>query len=229
MLERERERLAAASRRLAQLGLAHDTSGNISLRAGDRIVVTPTGAALERLDAAQIAVVDLDGTLVEGPLEATSELALHLGAYRRLGAGAVVHAHPPVATALACVIDELPLVHYQMVAFGGPVRVARYETFGTERLADVTLDALEGRTAVLMANHGALAWGSDLEQAMQRTRLLEWVSDVYWRASALGTPRTLGPRELDAARERMRDYRPLAGPRASEPAPAARAAETASR
>lgn len=209
MLERERERLAAASRRLAALGLAHGTSGNVSLRAGDRIVVTPTGAALEHLDAAQVAVVDLDGTLVHGPLAPTSELALHLGAYRRADTGAVVHAHPPIATALACVLDELPLVHYQMVAFGGPVRVAHYETFGTERLADVTLDALEGRTAVLMANHGTLTCGADLAQAMDHARLLEWVCGVYWRARTLGVPRTLDARELDAVRERMQDYRPL--------------------
>lgn len=115
----------------------------------------------------------------------------------------VVHAHPPVATALACVLDELPAIHYQMVKLGGPVRVARYATFGTTELAQRTLHALEGRFAALMANHGTLTVGVDLEQALERTELLEWASALYWRASALGPPRTLDAGRLDDVRARM--------------------------
>ena len=116
-------------------------------------------------------------------------MALHLGAYRRYDAGAVVHAHPPVSTALACVIDEVPAIHYQMVALGGTVRVARYATFGTTELAEITLDALQDRFAVLMANHGALTYGQTLESAVERARLLEWVCTVY---SARGGDRDAG-------------------------------------
>ena len=100
----------------------------------------------------------------------TSELELHLGVYRRYEAGAVVHTHAPIATALACVLDELPVVHYQMLALGGPVRVAPYATFGTPELAELTLDALEGRTAALMANHGAIAYRPDLDVAVRAVR-----------------------------------------------------------
>ncbi len=203
MPERERELVAAAARRLGDRGLAPGTAGNVSVRIGERIAVTPTGAVLARARADEVAIVGIDGELLDGPHGPTSELALHLGVYRRYGAGAVVHAHPPMATALACVLDELPAVHYQMVELGGSVRVARYATFGTEALAAATLDGLEGRTAALMANHGALTFGDDLDQAMARMELLEWASEIYWRASAIGTPRILTERRLQEVREQL--------------------------
>ena len=200
MLEREREQVAASARRLAALGLTMGTAGNVSMRAGERILVTPTGAMLEHVQADGISIVDPDGVSLHGP-PPTSELALHLGAYERYGPGAVVHAHAPVATALATVLDEVPAVHYQMVELGGPIRVARYETFGTTELAQVTLDAMEGRTAVLMANHGTLTYGDDLGQAVGRAVLLEWACTVYWRAASVGTPRTLDQQQLAAVIE----------------------------
>jgi L-fuculose-phosphate aldolase len=190
-LERERDRVAAAARQLAADGLVTGTAGNISARAGKLVAVTPTGARLEELRAEAVAVVGLDGEQVEGDLAPTSELGLHLGIYHRYEAGAVVHSHARFATALACVIDELPVVHYQMLALGGAVRVAPYATFGTPELAEVTLEALDGRSAALMANHGAIAYGPDLDTAMEQALLLEWACELYWRASVLGTPRTL--------------------------------------
>ncbi|HWD74037.1 MAG TPA: class II aldolase/adducin family protein [Solirubrobacteraceae bacterium] len=198
MLERERDQVAAAARSLAAEGLVLGTAGNVSVRADDLVAVTPTGAALERLAVDEVAVVDLDGTLVEGDLAPTSELELHLGIYRRYGAGAVVHAHSPIATALACVLDELPLVHYQMLSLGGPLRIAPYSTFGTPELAQLTLDALQDRAAALMANHGMIAHGPDLDAAMENTRLVEWSAELYWRAAAIGRPRTLDDGDVQA-------------------------------
>jgi L-fuculose-phosphate aldolase len=192
MLEREREQVADVSRRLAALGLVLGTAGNVSARAGELVAMSPTGADLSQLAAEQVAVVDLDGHQRDGDLEPTSEVDLHLGLYRRFDAGGAIHTHAPYATALACVLeDELPLVHYGLLALGGPVRVARYATFGTRELAEATLDALDGRTAVLMGNHGTLAYGTDVEGALANTQLLEWGSELYWRAAAIGTPRTL--------------------------------------
>jgi len=193
-----REQVAAACRALAEAGLVRATSGNVSARDGERVAITPTGGVIGALDPEQVAVVDLDGELVEGPLAPTSEIALHLGAYRRHGAGAVVHTHAPVATALSLVLDELPCVHYEMLALGGAVRVAPYRTFGTEELADAVLDALEGRSAALMANHGAITIGDDLTMAVERAHLLEWACTLYWRAAAIGEPRALGPEALGA-------------------------------
>jgi len=195
-LVRERERIVAAARRLANGGQVAGTAGNLSERAGDLVAVTPTGGALDSLTPEQVAVVDLDGEQVDGDLLPTSELELHLGVYRRYSAGAVVHTHPPYATAVACVLDELPVVHYQMLALGGSVRVARYETFGTEALAEVTLDALEGRAAALMASHGAIVHGPDLDAAVAQSSLLEWACALYWRAAAIGQPRTLDQEQL---------------------------------
>jgi L-fuculose-phosphate aldolase len=191
MLDAERDAVAAASRRLAERGLVVGTAGNVSARADTLVAVTPTGAVLAELTSDQVVVVDLDGRAVHGDYAPTSELELHLGVYRRYRAGAVVHAHSPVSTALACVLDELPLIHYQMLALGGPIRVAPYATFGTDEIARLTLDALDGRAAVLMANHGMLAVGPDLDGAFANAELLEWACELYWRAAAVGRPRTL--------------------------------------
>jgi L-fuculose-phosphate aldolase len=198
-----RTALARASRRLAAEGLVLGTAGNVSARAGEHIVVTPTGAALATLAPEEVAVVDGRGALVEGPLAPTSELALHLALYERRDAGAVVHAHAPVATALACVegLDEVPVVHYGMAELGGSVRVAAYATYGTPQLAEAVLAALAERRAALMANHGAVCFAADLAEALELMRLLEWACGVYWRARAIGEPRVLDERALAPVRD----------------------------
>jgi L-fuculose-phosphate aldolase len=201
MLEREREQVASAARRLAAAGLVAGTSGNVSARRDDHVAITPTGGVLGELDPGQVTVVDLDGQFVHGELEPTSELDLHLSVYRRYGTGAVVHTHAPVATALSCVIDELPCIHYEMLLLGGSVRVAPYETFGTPELAQAVVEALDGRTAALMANHGAVTHGADVDSAVRATELLEWAAGVYWRASLIGSPRVLGAEQLEAVVE----------------------------
>ena len=166
------------------------TSGNVSARDGDLVAVTPTGAVLAEMTAEDVAVVDLAGAVVEGG-PPTSEVALHLGVYERFDAGAVVHTHSPMATALSCVLEELPCVHYGMLALGGAVRVAPYATFGTDELARSVLDALEGRTAAMMANHGTVTYGHDVAAAAEATELLEWAATVYFNAAQVGTPRVL--------------------------------------
>jgi L-fuculose-phosphate aldolase len=186
-----RAALARASRAVADAGLVAGTAGNLSLRVGELVAITPTGAVLAALEADDITVLDAAGGVVEGALQPTSELDLHLGAHERYRPGAVVHTHSPYATALACVLDELPCIHYEMLPLGGTVRVAPYRTFGTPELAAVTLDALAGRRAALMCNHGAIVLGDDLDEAVQQARLLERMSELYWRAAAIGSPRTL--------------------------------------
>jgi L-fuculose-phosphate aldolase len=203
---RQQEEVARACRELAAAGLVSGTSGNISARDGDRIAVTPTGGVLAEMEPEQVTIVDPGGNVLDGGLAPTSEVDLHLGVYARHGAGAVVHTHAPVATALSCVLDELPCVHYEMLLLGGTVRVAPYRTFGTPELADAVLEALEGRTAALMANHGTLAFGADVAGAVRATEVLEWAATLYWRAATIGTPRTLdeGDRQavLDAVAQR---------------------------
>jgi L-fuculose-phosphate aldolase len=200
-LDHERELIAAASRRLAAERLVLGTAGNLSARREDRVAITPSGAELATLEPTQVTVVDLDGRVVAGELVPSSELDLHLGVYRRYDAGAVVHTHAPMATALSCVLDELPCVHYQMLLFGGPLRVAPYATFGTPELAEAVLEALEGRSAALMANHGAIAYAADLGGAVELSLLVEWACTVYWRAAAIGTPRVLDEAQRGAVVE----------------------------
>ncbi|MDL5205045.1 class II aldolase/adducin family protein [Streptomyces sp. ALI-76-A] len=207
-LSEERAAVADACRRLGAEGLLIGTAGNVSVRAGERVAITATGAVLAGLTPDQVTVVDLDGTIVAGALRPTSELDLHLGVYHRYGTGAVVHTHAPMATALSCVLDELPCVHYQLLALGGTVRVAPYATFGTPELAESVLAALEGRSAALMANHGAVTHAPTLAKAVEHALLLEWACGVYQRAAAFGPPRVLDERQQLAVIEAAvaRDY-----------------------
>ncbi|MEU1252366.1 class II aldolase/adducin family protein [Streptomyces chartreusis] len=191
VLGQERAAVAEACRRLGAEGLLIGTAGNVSTRVDDRVAITATGAVLAELTPDQVTVVDLDGTVVAGTLEPTSELDLHLGVYRRYGTGAVVHTHAPMATALSCVLDELPCIHYQLLTLGGSVRVAPYATFGTPELAESVLTALDGRSAALMASHGAVTHAPTLGKAVEHALLLEWACGVHQRAAALGTPRIL--------------------------------------
>lgn len=189
-----RAAVAAASRRLAEAGLLVGTAGNVSARVGDLVAITATGVRLGACSPDDVTVVDLDGAVVEGTLAPTSELSLHLGVYADGPAeqqGAVVHTHAPFATALACVLDALPVLHYQQLALGGEVRVAPYATFGTPELAAAVRTALAGRSAALLANHGSVTLGGSLDQAVENALLLEWLCQLHHRASALGTPRVL--------------------------------------
>ncbi len=206
MLDRERDRVAAAGRRLAGQGLLVGTAGNVSERAADHVAISATGVVLAELSAEDVTVVSLDGHRLAGPRAPSSELQLHLGIYRRYRAGGVAHTHAPMATALSCVVDELPVVHYQMLELGGTVRVAPYATFGTAALAAGTLDALEDRSAALMANHGAVTFGADVDDAVDRTLLLEWACTVYWRAAVVGKPRILDEDQLADVSQAYRTY-----------------------
>ena len=200
-----REEVAAASRRLAAEGLLIGTAGNVSARAGDHVAVTGTGVVLGECAADDVTVVALDGTILEGSLVSTSELDLHLGVYAATDAAAVVHTHAPYSTAVACVLDELPVLYYQHLLLGGPVRVAPYATFGTPELAAHVREALAGRLAALMANHGAVAIGATLDKAVEHAQLLEWLATLHLRATALGTPHVLTDEEqADVITQAMR-------------------------
>jgi L-fuculose-phosphate aldolase len=200
-VEEARSAVAEASRRLAAEGLLIGTSGNVSLLVADHVAVTATGADLSRVTPAEVTIVDHSGRVVIGDLQPTSELDLHLGVYARHDARAVVHTHAPAATALSCVLEVLPCVHYQQLLLGGDVRVAPYATFGTPQLATSVVDALEGRCAALMANHGSVTTGASLDKAVEHALLLEWLCTVYRTASSVGDPRVLDEEEQAAVVE----------------------------
>jgi L-fuculose-phosphate aldolase len=201
-----RAQVAAVCGQLAAAGLVVGTAGNVSARAGDLIAVTPSGLDYAELSAELVGVHRLDGEPVEAPLRPSSELPLHLAVYAATGAGAIVHTHSPAATATSALVDEVPAIHYQVAAFGGPVAVAPYATYGTGQLAGNVVAALAGRSACLMANHGAVTTGPDLRTALTRARALEWVCDVYLRAAAAGQPRLLPADEIEKVVAKLAGY-----------------------
>jgi L-fuculose-phosphate aldolase len=188
LLGDERHAVVAACRRLVEDRLVVGTAGNVSVRVGDLVVVTPSGVDYGRLRPELVGVHRLDGAPVEAPLAPTSELPLHLAVYRSTDAQAVVHHHAVASTALSLVVDAIPTSHYYSALFGGQVRVAPYATFGSEALAEHVAAALAGRTGALMSNHGAVCVGATLDQAYERARYLDWLADVQLRAMATGRP-----------------------------------------
>jgi L-fuculose-phosphate aldolase len=185
--------VARAARRLADAGLLIGTAGNVSALDPDTdlVAITATGVVLADCAPGDVTVVDRSGAVVEGELAPTSELELHLEVLAATGAGAVVHTHAPHATAVGCVHGSLPVLHYQQILLGGEIRVVPYATFGTSELAANVVEALEGRHAALMANHGAVTVGRGLRDAVENALLLEWCCQLFQHASSLGTPRAL--------------------------------------
>lgn len=202
------DELVATARRTVADGLVVGTSGNVSVRVGDLVLVTPSGVRYDRLGPGDLTAVDLEGRQTRGTLRPTSELPMHLAVYRATGATAVVHTHAAHATAVSTLVTELPPVHYMTAALGGPVRVAPYALYGTEELAGNMLAALRDRTGCLLRNHGTIVYGDTLDEAYDRTAQLEWMCRVWLAAGSLPghTPALLTPEQLDAAGEQLRGY-----------------------
>ncbi|GES32723.1 class II aldolase/adducin family protein [Streptomyces angustmyceticus] len=200
--------LVATARRTVTDGLVVGTSGNVSCRIKDLVLVTPSGVPYDRLGPADTTAVDLEGRQIIGTLRPTSELPMHLAVYRSTTATAVVHTHAPCATAVSTLVPELPPVHYMTAALGGPVRVAPYALYGSDELAAHMLAALRDRTGCLLQNHGTLTYGDSLGQALDRTAQLEWMCRVWLTASSVPghAPSLLSAEQLDAAADRLRDY-----------------------
>ena len=166
LLEAERTLIVHHAGLLRPDGLVVGTAGNLSIRAGELVAITPSSVDYDELDPGLVCVVGLDGETVEGERSPSSELPMHLAVYHATGAAAIVHTHAPYATTLGTVVDELPAIHYMIAELGGPVRVAPYATFGSDELAGSVMAALDGRSAVLLGSHGTLTIGDSLEQAL---------------------------------------------------------------
>jgi L-fuculose-phosphate aldolase len=203
-----REQLVAYSARLLADGLAVGSAGNLSVRIGDLVAITPSGISYHELAAADIAIVDLSGAEVDAAEVPSTETPMHLAVYAATRAGAVVHTHSPEVIALSATNDELPAIHYAITSLGGPVRVAPYVRFGSAGLADAATQALAGRQAAILRNHGAICYGRSLAEAYDHALLLEWLAQVYRLARSYGDPRTLSADELAevAAEAKRRNY-----------------------
>lgn len=210
MLAAERAAVVELGRELVARRLVVGTAGNVSVRAGELLAVSPSGVDYRRLRPEQVGVHTRDGAAVDVGLRPTSELALHVLVHTRSGAAdgeVVLHTHAPASTALSTLVDEVPLVHYYAAFFGGRVRVARYATFGTAALAAAVRDALRERTAALLANHGALLVAADPAAALDRAEYLEYLCEVALRALSSGRPpRLLDDAEIARVRAAMDGY-----------------------
>ena len=213
-LQAARAQLVSYSARLLDDGLAVGSAGNMSVRIGDRVAITPSGVSYTEMRPDDICLVGMDGAELQSSETPSSETPMHLAIYAaakaKAGAevGAVVHTHSPEVIALSAGRDELPAIHYAITSFGGPVRVAPYVRFGSSGLADAAVTALDGRSAVILRNHGAVTYGRDLAQAYDRALLLEWLARTYRLALSYGEPAILSAAELDEvmAESRRRRY-----------------------
>lgn len=206
LLYDERVQLVEYCLRMQADDLTVGTSGNLSIRSGDHIAITPSGAAYDTLTPESICVIDIDGNQLEDGLAPSSEVPMHTSVYRHTDALAVVHTHPLYATALSVLIDEVPPVHYMIAALGGPVRVAPYATFGSPELAENSITAMEGRFGALLQNHGATTYGDSIGKAYTRSIYLEWVCRLYHQARLLGEPNLLPAEEIEHVAKQLGSY-----------------------
>jgi L-fuculose-phosphate aldolase len=200
--------LVATALRSVEDGLVVGTSGNVSVRVGDLVLVTPTGVPYDRIGPDDIVAVDLDGKQVMGTLRPSSELPMHLAIYLHTDARAVVHTHAVHATAVSTLLYELPAIHYMAAALGGKIRVADYATYGSEQLAANVLHALRERTGCLIRNHGTIVYGDDLDQAYDRTAQLEWMCRLWLTASSVPghSPSLLTRAQLEEVQDALKGY-----------------------
>lgn len=205
----QRALVVKTAKALAPSGLGVNRSGNVSARWTNGMLITPTGVSYAAMDAASIVFLDLEGRGRAGELKPSSEWRMHAALYRAFPAcGAVVHCHSPAATALACAGKSIPAFHYMVAAAGAAsIEVARYATFGAEELAANAVAAMRGgRRACLLANHGQLAWGRDLEAALDLACEVEALADQYARTLQLGDPVLLDDDEMARVLEKFKTY-----------------------
>ena len=216
-----RRGIIGACRSMNAAGINQGTSGNISARYGESLLITPSGVPYDELEPRDLAAMPIQGEYGswEGPMRPSSEWRFHLDIVRaRPEVGAVVHAHSIYCTALAICGREIPAMHYMIAASGGStIRVAPYATYGTKELSDNALAALDGRSCCLLANHGMIATGPTLKRAMWLAVELETLARQYYLTLAIGGPNILPEDEIAHVIQRFREY----GPR-GKTAPAAK-------
>ncbi|WP_421738718.1 class II aldolase/adducin family protein [Caulobacter sp.] len=203
-----RARMVEVMQAMEARGLNRGTSGNVSVRCGEDMLVTPSGVPAARLTPDHMVLVHPDGASPQGALKPSSEWRMHQGILdRRPDVGAVVHCHSRHATILACAGRPIPAVHYMVAVSGGTsVPVAPYATFGSGELAQAVVEALDGRYAALMANHGQIVAAPNLDFALAIAEEIEEQAAIYWGTLAIGGPSLLAEEEMDRILLRFRSY-----------------------
>ena len=202
-----RESLLKSMQTLQELGLNRGTSGNASVRQDSGFIVTPSGLAIRDMTGTHMVEMNMQGEVTSAG-KPSSEWRFHRDIYlARPEINAVVHTHSMFATTLACLQKEIPPFHYMIAIAGGSnVRCSEYKLFGTQALSDAAIMALRDRKACLLAKHGMIAIGSNLQQAMDIAIEVEGLCEQYWRALQISTPENLTFEEMDEVFEQFKDY-----------------------
>lgn len=203
-----RDELVKRYRELIESGLGTGSSGNLSMRVEGGMLITPTGIAAGELRAEQVVHMGLEGEVSPGQLIPSSEWHMHAVVYReRPEICGVVHCHSRYATILACTHRPIPAVHYMIaVTQSDEVPVAPYARFGTNELAESVVEGLKGRLATLLANHGQISIGKDLDEAMRVASEVEELASIYWGTLAIGGPQTLSDHDMAEVRDAFTTY-----------------------
>lgn len=209
MSEQEsRQQLLAASRRLVELGLNRGTAGNASVRHGEGMLITPSALPVAEMTTDSMVRMDLEGKVLQSG-KPSSEWRFHRDIFvARPEIGAVLHMHSTFATTIACLGKDVPAVHYHIAIAGGDsIRCTRYTIFGEQNLSDLALEALHDRKACLLGNHGMIALGKDLADALSVAQEVEYLCEIYWRTLQAGTPQILTAQQMHAVKEKFVEYK----------------------
>ncbi|MDD4912053.1 MAG: class II aldolase/adducin family protein [Sideroxydans sp.] len=203
-----RLQLLQTSRRLVELGLNRGTAGNASVRHGDGMLITPSALPVAEMTTDSMVRMDLEGKVLQGG-KPSSEWRFHRDIFiARPEIGAVLHMHSTFATTIACLGKDVPAVHYHIAIAGGDsIRCTPYTIFGEQNLSDLALEALHDRKACLLGNHGMIALGKDLADALSVAQEVEYLCEIYWRTLQAGTPQILTAQQMHAVKEKFVEYK----------------------
>ena len=204
------EQLLKTSQQLAHLGLNKGTSGNASVRCEDGFLITPSGMPIDSMTAADMVHMHLNGSVAEADSQKkpSSEWRFHRDILAsRTEINAVIHTHSMFATTLACLHQEVPPFHYMIAVAGGDtIRCAPYALFGSQQLSDDALVALSERKACLLANHGMIALGRDLNDALAVAVEVENLCEQYWRILQISPPKLLSQAQMCDVFQQFKGY-----------------------
>jgi L-fuculose-phosphate aldolase len=203
-----RTALLHASQRMVELGLNRGSSGNASVRCGSNILITPSALRVDEMGEQDMVLLDAQGAVLQGG-KPSSEWRFHCDILNaRSEIGAVLHAHSTFATTIACLRRDVPAVHYMVAMAGGDsIRCTPYSLFGEQALSDHALEALQGRKACLLGNHGMIALGKDLEDALAVAIEVEFLCEIYWRTLQAGEPHILTSQEMHDVKQQFVGYK----------------------
>lgn len=208
-----REKLLEVTRKLSKLGLNRGTAGNVSIRVADGFLITPSGMEVEVMTPHDMVKMEFSGEY-HGEIKPSSEWRFHRDIlHKRPEIGAVIHTHSVFATTLACLRREIPPFHYMIALTGSDtIRCAPYALFGSQALSDNALKALEGSKSCLLANHGMIALGGDLDKALAIAQEVETLCEQYWRALQVGEPYLLSKQDMAEVFQLFKSYGKWAKP-----------------